>query len=181
MESAEHTAPRAITTLLFAAFVATVYLANWLLETYGIVNIGFGLTAPAGVYAAGLAFGLRDALHERAGRWWVIAAIALGAALSWVLSDAVTIPGGHAAIAVASGVAFLLSELADLAVYEPLRERQWTAAVVVSNIVGAIVDSALFLWLAFGSIDHMTGQVVGKTYMVLPALVLVGLLRRRRR
>lgn len=165
---------------LFAAFVATVIGANWALNRYGIVPVGFGLSAPAGVYFAGLAFGLRDALHERAGRWWVLHAIATGAAVSYLIEDGATIPGGHVAIAVASAVAFGLSELADLAVYEPLRSRSWPAAVVASNVVGAVVDSALFLWLAFGSLDHLTGQVWGKTLMVLPALVAVGALRQRR-
>lgn len=171
---------------LFAAFVATVWGANWALGRYGIVDIipgGWALTAPAGVFFAGLAFGLRDALHdaaERSWRHWVLGAIALGAALSYVLEDVVTIPGGLTAIAVASAVAFGLSELADLAIYEPLRERRWTLAVIASNIVGAVVDSALFLWLAFGSLDHMAGQVVGKTVMVLAALPVVWWARRKR-
>ena len=39
------------------------------------------------------------------------------------------------------GTAFLLSELADFAVYTPLAERRWLTAVVASNIVGTIVDS----------------------------------------
>jgi uncharacterized PurR-regulated membrane protein YhhQ (DUF165 family) len=165
---------------LFVAFVATVYGANWALGRYGIVPLGFGLMGPAGVYFAGLAFGLRDALHEAAGRAWVLAAVACGALLAYVIEDAITIPGGHVAIAVASAIAFGLSELADLAIYEPLRERNWPVAVVVSNVVGAVVDSALFLWLAFGSLDHLTGQVVGKSYMVALALPLVWAIRRRR-
>jgi uncharacterized PurR-regulated membrane protein YhhQ (DUF165 family) len=37
--------------------------------------------------------------------------------------------------AVASGIAFLVSELADLAVYTPLRQRNWLAAVALSNTV----------------------------------------------
>lgn len=168
--------------VLFVAFVATVYGANWALSRYGIVPIGFGLMAPAGVYFAGLAFGLRDALHEAAGdawRVWVAAAIGTGALLSYVIEDAVTIPGGHVPIAVASAVAFGLSELADLAVYQPLREKNWPSAVVASNVVGAIVDSALFLWLAFGSLAFIQGQVLGKLYMVALAFPIVWLTRRK--
>lgn len=162
---------------LFAAFVATVIGANWALNRYGIVPVGFGLEAPAGVYFAGLAFGLRDALHELSGRTWVLIAIAVGAAVSYVIEDAATIPGGYVAIAVASAAAFTLSELADLAVYTPLRERNWPTAVITSNVVGAVVDSALFLWLAFGSLDHMAGQVWGKALMVAPALLIVWRIR----
>lgn len=171
--------------VLFVAFVGTVFAANWALNRWGIIPIGFGLEAPAGVLFAGLAFGLRDALHERGGRWWVLAAIVVGSALSALLSDAVTLPDGTVLasaqrVALASGGAFLLSELADFAVYSPLRERNWPGAVVASNLVGAVVDSALFLWLAFGSLDFIQGQIVGKAYMIAVALPIVWLARRRR-
>lgn len=166
--------------LLALAFVATVVAANWTLERYGLVELPLiGWMAPAGVFWAGLGFGLRDALHEAGGKRWVLSCIAAGAALSWWLSDAVTIPGGHVSIAVASGIAFALSELTDFAVYSPLRERRWTLAVVLSNLAGAVVDSALFLWLAFGAIDAMGGQIVGKALMILPALLIVGAVKRR--
>ena len=161
------------------AFLAAIIGANWALETYGIINIGFGLTAPAGVFFAGLTFGLRDALHELGGVRAVVPVIVAGAAMSWWLSDAVSIPGGYASIAVASGAAFLLAELLDLGVYAPLRTRNWPVAVVASNIVGSIADSAVFLMLAFGSLDYISGQVVGKTAMIAVSLPLVAYARRR--
>ena len=34
------------------AYIGTVYGANWALQKFGIVSIGFGLTAPAGVFRA---------------------------------------------------------------------------------------------------------------------------------
>lgn len=159
---------------LAALFVACVYGANWTLDRYGMVELPLiAWMAPAGVFWAGLSFGVRDALHEAGGRRWVLGAIAAGTGLSWWLTDAVTVPGGRVSLAVASGAAFALSELADLAVYEPLRRRQWTVAVVASNLVGAVVDSVLFLWLAFGAVDAVGGQVIGKAVMILPALPVV--------
>lgn len=155
---------------LFAGFVATVIAANWALNHYGTVPVAPGLEAPAGVYFAGLAFGLRDALHETGSRRWVLAAIATGATVSYLIEDAVTIPGGHAPIAVASAAAFALSELADLAVYSRIRETSRAWALAVSNLVGAPIDSALFLWLAFGGLAHFQGQVVGKLLMIAPAV-----------
>ena len=163
----------------FVALLATVAATNLALETWGVIPIGFGLEAPAGVFFAGLAFGLRDVLHETGGPRWVVGAILAGAALSYVLSDGAEIPGGHVSIAAASAVAFLLSELCDMAVYTPLREKHWGAAATASNVVGAVVDSALFLWLAFGSLSLLLGQVVGKTYMVALALPLVRLARKQ--
>ena len=156
-----------------AAFVATVYAANWALTRWGVVPVGFGLEAPAGVWFAGLGFLLRDLLHEVAGRAWVVGAILVGAALSYWLGANVELPGGHVPIAVASAIAFLASEFADCSVYAPLRERALTAAVGVSQVVGAAVDSALFLWLAFGSLALFAGQFVGKTLMVLPVLAVM--------
>ena len=147
------------------AFIGCVFGANWAIETFGLVPVGFGLMAPAGVYFAGLTFTFRDLAHERVGRGWVFVAIIIGAALSALVSPA---------FAVASGAAFLLSETADLAVYTPLRRRSWLGAVAASNTVGLVVDSALFLWLAFGSLDFLAGQVVGKAWMTVLAIVVLG-------
>jgi uncharacterized PurR-regulated membrane protein YhhQ (DUF165 family) len=83
------------------------------------------------------------------------------------------------ALVVASAVAFLLSELADFAVYTPLAQRRLVAAVVASSLVGLVVDSIVFLWLAFGSLDFLLGQVVGKGWMVLLSIPFVAWLRRR--
>jgi hypothetical protein len=63
-------------------------------------------------------------------------------------------------------------------VYEPLRKRGWLPAVVASNAVGIVVDSMLFLWLAFGSMALLNGQLVGKAWMTLLALPVIALLRR---
>lgn len=159
------------------AFLLAILGANWALETYGVINIGLGMTAPAGVFFAGLTFGLRDVIHEYGGVRAVVPAILAGAGLSWLLSDAVSIPGGVTSIAIASGAAFLLAELFDLGVYAPLRERNWPVAVAASNVVGSVADSIVFLWLAFGSLDYITGQIVGKAVMVAVALPLVKLTR----
>lgn len=144
-----------------AFYIATVFLANWAIATFGLVPVGFGLMAPAGVYFVGLAFTFRDLAHEAVGRKWIAVAIVIGAGLSAFVSPQ---------FALASGVAFLLSELADFGVYTPLRERGWLRAVAISNVVGLVLDSALFLWLAFGSLDFLPGQIVGKAWMTLLAI-----------
>jgi uncharacterized PurR-regulated membrane protein YhhQ (DUF165 family) len=146
-------------------------LANAAIQAWGIVPVGFGLMAPAGVFFAGLAFSFRDVVQERLGARWAVAAILVGAALSALLSPA---------LALASGAAFLVSELADFAVFTPLRRRSWLGAVAASNTVGLVVDSALFLWLAFGSLDFLAGQIVAKLYMTILAVALLWVLKGRR-
>jgi uncharacterized PurR-regulated membrane protein YhhQ (DUF165 family) len=148
------------------AFISTIFAANWLIEHVGLVSVGFGLKAPAGVYAAGLAFFFRDVIQRELGRHYVVAAILVGASLSYLVSPA---------FAAASAVAFLVSELADFGVYTPLAERSFVGAVALSNTVGAVIDSVLFLWIAFGSLSLLSGQIVGKleaTLVVLIPLVL---------
>ena len=146
------------------AYVGTIWLANWAITTFGLVPVGFGLLAPAGVYFAGLAFTFRDLTQDSLGRRWTYAAIVIGAALSGFLSGP---------LAIASGVAFLVSETSDLLVYSPLRERRWLLAVGLSNTVGLFVDSILFLLLAFGSLEFVWGQVVGKTEANILAIVVL--------
>jgi uncharacterized PurR-regulated membrane protein YhhQ (DUF165 family) len=155
-----------------ALYAASIVLANWLITSVGLVPVGFGLLAPAGVYAAGLTLTLRDLTQDALGRRWAAGAVLAGAALSALLS-----PG----LALASGAAFLVAELADLAVYTPLRRRGLLGAVAASNAVGLVVDSALFLALAFGSLALLPGLVLGKVWATLAALLLLGLLGRRRR
>jgi len=160
------------TIALTATYIFTIIAANWAVENYGLIPVGFGLLAPAGVLFAGLAFTLRDLLHEAAGLPVVAAAIIAGTAVSLAVGDPT--------LALAAASAFLLSELADLAVYTPLRKRRWLLAVGASNIVGLIVDSALFLWLAFGSWQFLPGQVVGKAWMTVAAVIVLAAIRARR-
>lgn len=155
-----------------AGYIATILAANWAIEAFGMVSVGFGLIAPAGVYFAGLAFTLRDGVQEYLGKKWVLVAILVGAGLSAIVS-----PG----LAVASGAAFFLSELLDFAVYTPLRKRGLFPAVLASNLVGAFVDSAVFLFLAFGSLEFLVGQVTGKLWVTLFSLVVLVAIRGYRR
>ena len=157
--------------LSLLAYVATIFAANWAIASFGVVPVGFGLVAPAGVYFAGLAFTLRDLVQESLGRTGAVVAIVVGAALSALVSPQ---------FAAASGIAFLVSELLDFAVYTPLRRRNWLGAVAASNAVGLAADSALFLTLAFGSLEFLAGQVIGKAWMTALAVAVLWLLRRNR-
>jgi uncharacterized PurR-regulated membrane protein YhhQ (DUF165 family) len=155
---------RGLGVVAWLAFVATVFVANWLVQTYGVVQVGFGLVAPAAVFAAGFAFTFRDLVHRLLGRKWTVAAIIVGALASALVSPR---------FAFASGVAFVVSELADLTVYEPVARRSWTFGVLASNVVGLVIDSLLFLWLAFGSLAFLPGQLVGKAWTTLVAVAVI--------
>jgi uncharacterized PurR-regulated membrane protein YhhQ (DUF165 family) len=161
-------------------FALTIPVANWMIGHLGtecplngpcLIPVGPGLMAPSGVLMAGIALVLRDLVQRRLGIAASLLAILAGALLSAVLAPP--------ALVVASAAAFLLSEFADLAIYTPLVRRGLVLAVLASSIVGLVVDSIVFLWLAFGSLDLLWGQIVGKAWMVLLSIPFVAWLRRR--
>lgn len=160
----------AVTTTV--AYLATIPAANWLVRHYPAVPVAPGLLAPAGVYMVGIALVLRDAARELAGRGVVLAAMAAGVLLSYFVAGA--------QFATASAAAFALSEALDFAVYEWLRKRGFTAALVASNAVGLVADSLLFLWLAFHSLTYLPGQLLGKAWMTALAVLLIAATRWRR-
>lgn len=162
-------------------YIACIPIANWLILHVGTVCppngpclipvAPGGIMAPSGVLMAGLALVLRDLVQRRLGVRYGLAAIGAGTLLSAALAPP--------SLVLASTVAFLVSELADFAVYTPLQRRGLVLAVATSSFVGLVADSLLFLWLAFGTLEFLTGQIVGKAIMVLLTLPAIHWLRKR--
>jgi queuosine precursor transporter len=162
------------------AFGATIPIANWMIGNVGTVCIPKGpclipvapsIMAPSGVLMIGLALVLRDLVQRRLGRAWSLGAIVAGALVSAMLAPA--------ALVVASTAAFFLSELADFLVYTPLQRRRLVLAVTTSSFVGLTVDSLVFLYLAFGSLEFLGGQIIGKSWMVLISIPFIRIIRDR--
>ena len=162
------------------AFILTIPAANWMIGNVGavcpenspcLIPVGFDVMAPSGVIMVGLALVLRDLVQRRLGKLWALGAIVVGALLSALIAPQ--------ALVLASGAAFLVSELADFAVYTPLQKKRLVMAVFMSGVVGLVVDSILFLQLAFGSLDFLSGQIIGKTWMIVLALPIIWWIRRR--
>jgi hypothetical protein len=169
----------AVGAAAFVAFLGCVPLANWLILHVGtacipggpcLVPVAPGLMAPSGVLTVGVALVLRDVVQRCLGWRFGLIAIAAGTALSGFVAPV--------SLVFASGTAFALSELADFAVYTPLQRRRLLLAVVASSLAGLVVDSIVFLSLAFGSLEFLPGQVIGKAWAVLIAIPLVRLVRR---
>ncbi len=167
-------------SIFLVLFCLTIPAANWMIGHVGtvcdpngpcLVPVAPGIMAPSGVLMVGAALVLRDLVQRRLGVEFGLGAIAAGAALSTGLAPP--------SLVLASATAFFLSEFADFAVYTPLARRRLVVAVVASSIVGLIVDSIVFLWLAFGSLEFLLGQIVGKLWMVLLAAPFVAYLRHR--
>lgn len=144
--------------IALALFIVSIPAANLAFQTWGAVPVLFGLYAPAAALVVGFTFLARDYIHKAWGAGACLAAIAAGTVLSMAISPA---------LALASGAAFLFSELADLLILQRLQRRGWSRAVTASNIVGAVVDSVLFLLIAFGSLAFLAGQLAAKLLATL--------------
>jgi len=171
--------------IYIVGFIGSIWFANWLVTHWGTIRFSDGpwlipvwpsgltpsgtpIYAPSGVLAIGVSFTLRDLVQRRMGAKVAIVAIVVGTLLSAVLNPS---------LALASGVAFLLAETLDLFVYTPLQRRHLVGAVVVSNIVGVVVDSIVFLTIAFGTLSLLEGQIIGKVWMTLVAIPVVFAIR----
>lgn len=174
--SAPLRAQRALTAARGAAaltaYALAVLAANWLTDRHGMVPVGFGLTVTAGTYAAGLALLARDAVQDTLGRRWARLGIAAGAAATLAISPS---------LAIASAAGFAAAESADMAVYTRLRAGGWGRAALVSGVVGAVVDTAVFLYLAPFPFTWpaFAGQLVGKALWATALPVLAVLTARR--
>lgn len=155
---------RLIVAGAFAGLLASVYLANYLVQNVGIIRVWpTDLLAPAGVYMAGVAFLFRDTVQRLASVRLALLGIALGAALSWFVSPT---------LATASALAFTASELTGLIVLAALG--RWLAAAIgAAQLASAAVDSIVFLWIAFHSLAFFEGQFVAKVSVLALAYPVV--------
>lgn len=130
-----------------ALFLASIPFANWWLTQHGLWDHLGPIPGPipSAVWVVGFAFVLRDLAQLTLGKWWAIAAIAVGVLLSWWVANP--------AFAFASGMAFLWSESTDALIFTPLANRGTTRAfligVTISGYAASVVDSVIFVRLAF--------------------------------
>ena len=167
---------------LVAGYILTIPGANWLIQHVGTVCIPNGpclipvapnVMAPSGVLLIGVALLLRDFVQRKHGAVWSLACIAAGTALSVLIAPP--------SLAIASGAAFAFGELADFAAFTPLYRNRFYLALIASCTVGSVIDSVLFLWLAFGNLDHIIGQLIGKIYAMLAYTIVRPLLGNQNR
>jgi len=105
-----------------------------------------------GAFTYPFAFLVTDVMNRvhgaAAARRVVLAGFVTGVAWSLIAAglDATTLR-----IAVASGTAFLVAQLTDVAIFDALRGGRWWKAPLVSTLIGSALDTALFFGLAFSA------------------------------
>lgn len=150
-------------TLLVAAMVAIVASANYLVQFPVNDWLTWGaLTYPVSYFVTDLTNRWYGA--ERARR-----VVYVGFVLAVILSVWLASPR----IALASGTAFLVSQLMDVAIFNRLRARAWWRAPLASSVIGSLVDTALFFALAFYATDVPWLTLATGDYAVKVAIALV--------
>lgn len=151
-------------TLMYVAMIVAV---NWLFSVAPLVDLPDGTKWPPLSLVVGFVFVVRDFAQREVGHR-VLIAMLIGAALSYVMADPY--------VAIASAAAFLVSELADWAVYSFTR-RPLSQRILFSSALGAPIDSAVFL-AGIGLLSG-AGVVAMTASKMLGALVVWWLIRRR--
>ncbi|HKL53837.1 MAG TPA: queuosine precursor transporter [Wenzhouxiangellaceae bacterium] len=128
-----------LTVTMVLAMMVIVASANWLVQ-YPINNwLTWGaLTYPVSYFITDLTNRFKGPVMARKVVWF-------GFALAVVVSAFLAGPR----IALASGTAFLVSQMLDIKVFDRLRRRAWWQPPLFSSVVGSAVDTALFFALAF--------------------------------
>ena len=150
---------------LAACYLGLVILANWLASAYAV---GVPLTpyrAPAGVFCIGAVLVLRDWMQQLRGLVWTMSLVYAAGLISWAAGD---LAGWTSLekIAIASVVAFTISETVEAVIFTPIRKWNLTLGVALSGTIGNAIDSVLFLIIAFGGLGFFWGQFWGKSEMI---------------
>lgn len=155
-----------------AAMIVVVVASNVLVQfpvrgTLGPLVLDDLLTY--GAFSYPVAFLVTDLTNRRLGPAVARRVVYAGFAIAVVLSALVAAPR----IAIASGSAFLVAQLLDVAIFDRLRRGVWWRAPLVSSAIGSVVDTFLFFSLAFSATLAVLGP--SNPFAVAPA-PLLGLL-----
>lgn len=126
-----------------------------------LVQFLFGQWLTYGAFTYPLAFLVTDLMNRLYGpgpaRQVVFAGFIVGVFCSLVgtqimlQGDGFTYPAVTLRIAIGSGLAFLMAQLMDVAIFDRLRDGRWWRAPLASTLVGSTLDTALFFSIAFAT------------------------------
>jgi len=143
-----------------AGFLGSIPFANWWLTNNGLWDAPVLGMLPSALWVIAISFVLRDVVQIALGKEAAWIAIGAGTALSVLLADPI--------FAIASGLAFAVSESFDAAIFTPLANRgRFLLGVTISGYLAGFVDSALFVRIAFGSFDGWWQLGVAKGIVIL--------------
>ena len=149
------------------AYILLIVLVNYGFIKIQPVILPGGVAWPPIALVVGFVFVVRDFAQREVGHY-ILVAMVIGAVLSYFMATP--------QVAVASALAFVISELVDWAVYsftgKPLSQR-----ILYSSLIGTPVDSLVFLYLiGYFSVAGVLAMTLSK---MVGAVVVWWLVRRR--
>lgn len=132
--------------MVFAIIVMTlVVLGSNILVQYPIESIGGGEWLTWGAISYPIAFLVNDLSNRRFGPAGARRVVYVG----FVVAVCFSIQFATPRIAIASGSAFLFSQLLDIYVFQSLRRRSWWIQPFVAGLIASAVDTIIFFFIAF--------------------------------
>jgi len=136
-----------LSVLMGVVVLASNYLVQFPIKYYGLEGI---LTY--GAFSYPIAFLITDLTNRSYGKLVArkivyigfVIGIAFTLFFSTNFSDLISVR-----IAIGSGIAFLVSQLFDVKIFDQLRKKKWFVAPLTSSFVGSIVDTFLFFSISF--------------------------------
>ncbi|WP_395139650.1 VUT family protein [Schlegelella aquatica] len=124
-----------------------------------------------GAFTYPVAFLVTDLTNRAAGPSDARRVAAAGFALALVVSMALA----PWRIAVASGIAFIVAQILDIAVFNRWRQQSWWKAPFIGSVLASVVDTLVFFFLAFAGteLDWLmlgTGDLAAKWAMAVVLL-----------
>lgn len=134
------------TLLMTLVVVASNFLVQFPLSG-SLFGIALGDLLTWGAFTYPVAFLITDLTNRQFGartaRKVVFAGFVVGVALSFVTAQP--------RIAIASGSAYLLGQLLDIAVFNRLRRQAWWRAPLFGSLIGSALDTTIFFSFAFAA------------------------------
>ncbi len=151
------------------AMAAIIAGSNFLVQypvhaVIGSINLADLLTFAAFTFP--IAFLVTDLTNRLFGAASARKVVFAGFAVAVVVSIVLATPR----IAIASGSAFLISQLMDVSIFDKLRSGRWWRAPLVSSMIGAVVDTFIFFSFAFAASLSFLGA--GLEFAAQPAPLL---------
>jgi len=133
------------TLMAFVIFVPAMALV--VTASNVLVQIAINDWLTWGAFTYPVSFLVTDLTNRRLGTASARRVVYTGFAAAVILSMVLATPR----IALASGTAFLVAQLLDVAIFDRLRRRVWWMPPLISSMIGSVIDTALFFSIAFAA------------------------------
>ena len=163
---------------LLSFLMGVVVLSSNYLVQFPVNYYGFNEILTYGAFSYPIAFLITDLANRSFGKLFARKIVYLGFFLgigftilfSTDFADLISIR-----IAIGSGIAFLVSQLLDVQIFDKLRKKKWFIAPLTSSMIGSTIDTFLFFSISFYAtgVPWVTLSFGDLTVKILVALLML--------